>query len=483
MKNLLVYLTLSVVVLFSIGCTKDFEELNTDPNKIEKISPGTLLNPLLYSVSSFHMQRNPGFTFDLMQQALPFPSVAGGVHRYDISESAGNSTWNTYYLALNNVKELLASAEAAKDPNYQAIGLTLNAWIYSQLTDSFGDVPMDEATQGDKGLYTPKFNTQQEVYSKILADLEKANLLYDATKPMVYGTDILYGDSGGALTINKWRKFTNSLRMRLLLRVAKKTEMDAYTKLATMVSNPNLYPVFSNNSESAILKVTGIVPNVSPWGRAIDFTSFRAAASFFVDNLNSLNDPRREKWLSQARTADGATTIGYKGIPSAYSGSESQFNYLPSNLAIALVTAPMVNLIMSYSEVEFIKAELALTGKTSGNAQLHYENGVKASIQQWGAVVPTNYFDNPNANYNGTLERIMLQKYLGLFFTDTQQWFEHRRTGFPNLPKGDGLMNNGQMPVRYRYPTTVITNNNANYKLAVENMGGDDINTKVWWEK
>ncbi len=143
----------------------------------------------------------------------------------------------------------------------------------------------------------------------------------------------------------------------------------------------------------------------------------------------------------------------------------------------------MISVIMSYAEVEFIKAELAQQGKISADAKVHYERGVKAAIEQWGAVMPADYFANPKAAYNGTLERIMLQKYYALFFNDYQQWFEYRRTGLPVLPKGEGLMNNGRMPVRFRYPTTVQTSNNTNYQKAVASMGGDDINTKVWWEK
>ena len=77
----------------------------------------------------------------------------------------------------------------------------------------------------------------------------------------------------------------------------------------------------------------------------------------------------------------------------------------------------------------------------------------------------------------------MLQKYYALFFNDNQQWFEYRRTGLPALPKGTDMLNNQVMPVRLPYPTTLQTNNLENYRKAVESMGGDDINTKVWWEK
>lgn len=471
-------IVIALLSCFSFSCTKDFEELNTDPNRIESISPGTLLNPIIYSMSSFNANRADDFTFHLMQVSLPYPSASGGIHRYDVSETAGNSTWNTYYRWITNIKEMKAAADLANDPNYQAIALTLNAWTYSLLTDAFGDVPMEEAARGDERIFQPAFNTQQQVYTKILADLETANGLFNTTKPMIFGTEILYNNS-----VASWKRFCNSLHLRLLLRVSKRAEMDAYTKMAAIIADPVKYPVFTKNTEAAILNVTGVEPNVSPWGRAIDFTTFRAAGAFFIDNLNAFNDPRRAIFNTQARSKDGKTVIGYKGIPSGFAGSDTQFDFQPSNLNIALVTAPMKVVIMSYAEVEFIKAELAQQGKIASSAQTHYEAGVKAAIEQWGGVMPATYFTNAAAAYDGTLERIMLQKYYALYFTDYQQWFEYRRTGFPVLPKNDGMLNNKVVPARFRYPTTTVTNNNENYKIAVASMGGDDINTKVWWEK
>ncbi|KAA9340731.1 SusD/RagB family nutrient-binding outer membrane lipoprotein [Adhaeribacter soli] len=462
----------------STACTNDFEKHNIDPNRIETINPGTLLNPVIYEVASFNTGRSNGFTFDLMQVTLPFGvGEALGVHHYNISENAGSSTWNTYYRWLANLKEMREAAEKVNDPNYKAVALTLNAWVYSLLTDTFGDVPMDEASRAGEGIYYPAYNTQQEIYTRILADLETANSLFDAAKPMVYGTDILYGND-----IAKWKKFTNSLRLRLLLRIAKRTEMNANAKMAEIIIDPVKFPVFTKNDDAAILKITGVTPLVSPWGRAIDFTNGRAAGEFFIDNLNEVSDPRLPKFFTQAKAKDG-TVLGYKGIPGGYSGNNAQFNFTPSNLNISFATAPMVSVIMTYAEVEFIKAELALKGIAAGSAQAHYENGVKAAIEQWGAALPATYFANPKAAFDGTLERIMLQKYYALFFNDNQQWFEHRRTGLPVLPKGNGMVNNKTMPSRLRYPTTQMTNNATNYQKAAAAMGGDDINTRVWWEK
>lgn len=458
------------------SCTKNFEEVNTDPNRIERISPGTLLNPMLYEVASFNMQRANDLTFGLMQVNLPYPSASGGIHRYDITENTGNSTWATYYRWLKNVKEMQAAAMAAGDLTYQAIALTMNAWIYSNLTDCFGPVPMDEAGRGDEGLFRPRFNTQQEVYTRIIGDLDSANMLFAQNKPMIYGTDILYGNNVGL-----WRRFCNSLQLRLLLRTSKRTEMNSWVRLRNIFDNPATYPVFTSNAEAAMLKISGVAPSLSPWGRAIDFTTFRAASSFFIDNLLALNDPRLAKWATTARSTAN-TSIGYKGIPSGY-GNEAQFNYTPSNLSVALVTAPMTISIMPYSEVEFIKAELELHQGNIAAAQTAYEKGVKASIEQWGATVPATYFTSGPAVFDGTLAQIHLQKYFALFFVDYQQWFEYRRTGLPMLPVANGMLNGGKMPVRFPYPVSIRTNNNDNYKAAVQALGADDVNTKVWWEQ
>lgn len=472
----------NLLLLFSAlmltACDKDFAEVNTDPNRIDRISPGTLLNPIIYEVTSFNTRRADDFTFQLMQVSLPFPSASGGIHRYDIAENAGSSTWTTYYRWLTNVKEMYNAAVELNDPNYKAIALTLNAWIYSNLTDCFGNVPMTEAARGDEGILRPVFDDQKTIYTKIIADLDSANNLFSTTRAMTFGTEILYGNN-----VMNWKRFCNSLQMRLLLRVSKRTEMDAMNRLRDMINNPTKYPVFTTNDQAAVLKVTGLVPNVSPWGRAIDFTTFRAMGKFFLDQLNNLNDPRREKFSTTARPSTGTGNLGYMGIPSGYSGGESQFRYIPSNLNIALVTAPMICVLMPYAEVEFIKSEVELFFNNVTASRTAYERGVKASIEQWGAVMPPTYFSNTAASFDGTLERIMLQKYVSLFFVDYQQWFEYRRTGFPKLPTADGMENNKIVPVRFMYPINVRSTNTANYQKAVEAMGGDNFNIKGWWEK
>ena len=459
-----------------VSCTNDFAEINEDPNRINEISPGTLINPIIYGLAAHNAGRSASVTFDLMQVSVPLPSVSGGLHRYDVSQSAGNSSWNNYYKWLNNIKEMHAAALILEDKNYEAIALTLNAMVYANLTDIFGPVPMTEAVKGDEGNFYPAFDSQELIYETILADLEKANSIYDVSKGMAYADDILFFND-----VEKWQKFTNSLHLRLLLRISNRTETNAFQKMTAIVNNPITYPVFENNEESAILQVTGVTPNVSPWGRPQDFSLFTKIASFFIDNLNDFEDPRRAYISTIARDLNNVE-IGYKGIPSAFDGPESQFTYNASALNTTQANNPMQIFLLTYAEVEFIKAELAQRGYTS-NAETHYNNGVTAAIEQFNIEMPATYFDNSNAKYDGTLDKIMLQKYYALYFVDYQQWFEYRRTGLPVLPTTEAMLNDKMMPVRFYYPTDVQINNASNYKKAVEMLGGpDDINTPVWWE-
>lgn len=464
-----------LLIFFAGGCTNDFEEINEDPNRIAEISPATLLNPIIYGLASHGANRSDAITFNLMQVSVPFPSVSGGLHRYDVSLGIGNSSWDNYYKWLQNIKEMHAAATLREDNNYTAIALTLNAYAYANLTDLFGPVPMKEAVSAEEGILTPKFDSQEEIYTTILSDLEKANTLYDLDQAMVYESDILFGND-----IERWRKFTNSLHMRLLLRISNRSNTNAFAKLSTMVQNPTKYPVFENTEESAILQVTGITPNVSPWGRPQDFRLSTKISSFFLDNLNQWEDPRRPIIATQANIED--QTIGYKGIPSAYAGNESQFTYNASTFEIKQVENPMKIYLLPFSEVAFIKAELAQRGYI-GNPELHYTNGVKAAMEQLGAELPEGYFDNPLTNYNGSLEQIMIQKYYALYFVDYQQWFEYRRTGFPTLPTTEAMFNDAKMPSRLFYPSDLAIGNAPGYRQALEMLGGkDDINVKVWWD-
>jgi len=480
---------IAVVALMNVmvmgACTKDFEELNTNPNLIEKVTPGSLVTPTVYGMSTYFTVRSNDFTWELMQVGLSNPSVAMGAHRYDISESAGNGTWNTAYRYLRNIREMEAAAVTYNQPVYQAVATTLKAYIGGILTDSFGDVPFSEALLAEEGITKPKFDTQEEIYTSLIAQLEAANTIY-AGEGVMTGVDLLYNSNKA-----NWRKFNNSLLMRMLLRVSKKPAFNSYTRLKTMIADPAKYPVFNSNAEAALVRISGLAPYDYAWGRRQDYVNFTAMGSFFVDMLNGLEDPRRALFMTKASQIVNKVPvdIGYKGIQHGHSGDLSSVTYSPSTpngdiMFPNAVGTEITEVIMGYAEVEFIKAEVALQTGDEAAAKIAYEKAVTAAVTQWkNGVMPATYFQNPKAAFNNTLEQIMNQKYLGLFFNDYQQWFEYRRTGFPKLPKTQYMLHDGVMPSRFMYHTDVRQTNVENYQVAADRIGGDNVMTKVWWEK
>lgn len=476
MKNISTIIT-AFVLMLAVSCTGDFEEINTHPNQLEEITAGSTLNPTIYGLAYENAKEARDKNFGLMQVFYGADQTTDQPFLYDLRQDVGAGFWNEYYQWIPNIIEMENAAIEEEKVNYQAIALTLKAYAFSMLTDVFGDVPMVEAARGEEDIFFPEYSKQEDIYKTILEDLERANSLYDISEGMVYTEDILFFND-----VSKWQKFTNSLHLRLLLRLSKRTEMDVFEKMKNIVNNPTKYPVFTSNDDAAVLQITGVAPNLSPWDRPSDFSVFRYYCEFFVDNMNNFNDPRLQIFATVARGLNDEN-YGYIGQP-----IDQRNNPLPDSIATPSgvnnnqVIAPMIIPILTYGEVELIKAELAQRGYIS-EGKIHYENGTKAAMELWGAEVPDGYFDNEFTMYNGTLERIILQKYYALYFNDYQSWFEYRRTGFPKLPKSPDMLNDGEMPSRFYYPISASTMNSANYKKAVEQMGGDDINVKVWWDK
>lgn len=490
-KNLI-----NTVLIFTIlltSCSKDFEEINTDPNRPEEITPGVLLGQLQYRMVNSAIQSSRSFTHELMQIDVPRESSSGGgQHRYFINP--GEGVWNSFYSYLTDIKDLQTISEELGEDNYKGIALVYKSWAFSILTDLYGDIPYFEATSASDGVFQPKFDKQKDIYVQLLRDLETANSLFDDSKPLTYGGDLVYNAnelaSDSNIGITKWKKFANSLRLRLLLRISKRdVEMDITSQIKAILSNPETYPVFTSIDDNAIFNYTGSFPYFNPYynARTVDWRENVCFAKFFIDGLNDSEDPRLHKWATTVEQNDQDI---YRGAESGYSVTTQHVVGQNSSYHDDLKTFPQLGIMMTYAEVEFIKAELALKNFTTGfQAKDHYESGIKASIAQWGASMSMDFLEQTNIKYDtsGTTEdqmsQIMLQKYYAYFFVDFQSWFEKRRTGYPTLPRGEGIPAENNFPSRIPYPTYIQSLNPDNLETAVNNMGGDNSDIKVWWDK
>lgn len=381
--------SLSAVLVLTTACT-NFDDLNVDPARLDKANPGNFLNPVLYGAATYNWSRYNDFTFALMQSKVS-TSNTNGIGWYYVSDGAGDGTWTTYYRWLNNIRLMEEKAVEVNEPNYQAIAMVLRSWLFQILTDAFGNVPMSESCKGNEQIFTPKFDDQRDIYHHILEDLNEANKLFNTGAGLRYNQegDLLYGAGLNASdAIGKWKKFCNSLRLRVLLRVIDVAEFNAAQEIQTLFANATTYPLFESNNDAALLPLTGVAPQEAPLTRPQDFTAYIVLSEFFINHLKSWNDPRLPVF---ANMANNGGQRDYVGMPSGYAILPS-FNASAPNQGICI--APMKINLMSYAELELIKAELAQRGLIAADAETAYKNGVIAAVEQWNKSLPSDYFES-----------------------------------------------------------------------------------------
>lgn len=498
------------------SCKKGFTELNTDPINILETTSDKLLAPALVNAIWPGMSRNRSFNNELMQVTVSQSDGDNTVFRYAFKNSMSDYLWNAWYVQLTNFKQVDSLARLAKNTNtsYQGIGKIGKVWLFANLTDIYGDIPYFNALKGDQGNVIPAFDKQKDIYLDLFKQLEEANTLLAAGTAIVVSSDPVYkGD------IAKWRKFSNSLYLRLLLRVSGKADVQqqCIAKIKQIVENPSQYPIFQSNADGARILWSGGVsttdPYTSPYVNGVRAQDFRAPAlcSFFLDNLVAWADPRYVSSTPYGSGAIGRLGIaqasggGWYGVKSGYTPGTGDlkgcyfqsYDNTSTGGTLSLQQNAATGIIMQYAEVQFILAEAAAKGWITGDTKTFLYQGMASAINYWvpnfpETITSTNFTThlanlaaaselwNDNLSLEDKMEMIHLQKYYALFATDLQQWFEYRRTGHPVLPKGQGLSNGGVMPARLVYPVYVQAANPVNYKAAVAAQGPDEISTQVW---
>ncbi|MBS1564434.1 MAG: SusD/RagB family nutrient-binding outer membrane lipoprotein, partial [Bacteroidetes bacterium] len=350
-----------LAVLSLSACTKDFRDINNDPNRPKAVTPGVMLGQLQYKMINSSIGTARNFTHELMQVTAPRISADGnGVHRYVITAGAASGFWNSMYSYMTDVNDIYHIADSLKENNYKAIALIYKCWAYSMLTDVFGDVPYSQATLATAGNVKPAFDGQKSIYIQLLKDLETANGLFDDSKLLTYGGDQIYAvttlTNGKNTGIQKWKKLCNSLRLRLLLRISKRDgEIDVQGPIRAILADPVKYPVFTANADEAIFRYPGTYPYYNPYynARTLDWRQGDYYTSFFIDKMNADNDPRRSVWATQVKVNNVNV---YQGIGSGYPTTTSYVVDANSSYSDGLKTLPQLGVMMSWAEVEFIKA-------------------------------------------------------------------------------------------------------------------------------
>jgi len=500
------------IILFSacglIGlnaCDAGFDEMNVNKTAAIAINPVFALNNAVINISppSPTVQYEVGI---VQQIVSPNSGVLTGANFNQDNRDYTQATWQRYFRSvIRNTYDVIATTKDPSRTNLVNMAKILQSYAFLVLTDTYGDIPYTEAGKGytDQKVY-PKYDKQQAIYTGIIKEISDAVAALDASKTRETA-DVLFGGD-----VAKWKKFGNSLLLRIGMRLSK---VDA-TQAQSLVSKAFAGGVITSNADNVlILHDANYLNSIGQLLNATEANNFYLAAPF-VDYLKKTNDPRLRSIAvryvgatsgtqqTPARAViDPAVQIGMPfgfdnssisgpvktlGLASFYDFSQADRTRMNKTTARAyLVTASQTNLLL---------AEAVTRGWVTGNAKDYFEAGVKAHMAQVSemdanSVVSSSAVDaylaaNP-FNSTTALEQINTQYWISCFLNGPEAFANFRRTGFPKLSANPfpGKAIKGDFINRLTYPNSEISVNSVNVKAAIANQGADDLDTKVWWHK
>jgi hypothetical protein len=445
------------------SCTKGFNNINNDPThfKEQDVSPsfqvaGTLSNVIPSSSLDPGMhERMTQLTNDVFAQ---YSSNEGFNTQYGLTEDEWiTSFYKDYHtsfvsqLAQAIYRARTAEAASGKHSNEIQIARIWKAWIFSRATDIWGDIPYFKV--GNVTGEPAPYDKQELIYADLLKELKEASDSLSSSNPRQLLPDLVFNDD-----ISKWKKFANSLRLRLAMRISQvnptlaKQNAEAAITAGIMSSSADAclilkspdygwgndyeYPYYygwggENMSRSMENLLTGLGGQPFPEPPGITYIKNDAGIALpanenqydpnknlFKRGVPSIVDPRGPMFFNVTTGPSGAsagvningTTVDtrnrWHGVPAGLSSSASsltQYSYQNTARLGAVVSRnPKRSYeVLTYHEVCFLVAEAAYKGWNvgGGTAQAWYEKGIRESMKWHDAV--TGVF---LSNYGSTLE-------------------------------------------------------------------------------
>ncbi len=545
------------------SCSDDtLSNINTDKTKVSNLDPNAqLTTALLQTYGDFSLMdtyRNyiTGFT----------QHFAGGwnVTNYAGSNFAEDDIsrriWDRYYEI--SIKNLVDAIHQSEDkPNLNAALRIHRVYLTAVLADIYGDVPASEAGLGYiAGISTPKYDTVEELYNWFFEELTACEALLGT------GTDNISGDvtsMGG--DVAQWKKYANALRMRYAMRISDVNPQkaqdefekavaagaissaadDVYIKYAdspyTYYDGANDYDFRTNALSEILYGQDATSPTfVSSTlfyqlQRTADPRLYRICRHYYNIKRSQVKPDKEENidltdevlaYFERTQTGEEPCNPGAawysdwmnvpatSELPTLQKKADMDANTYDNSDFRARAMRPQLNIdfempntpgdLMSYAEVEFLLAEAKTKGwNVSGDAESHYEAGVRASMQLLNNHYLTsnkisddeiNAFIAHNPLGDNPKETINTQAWILHMMNPSEAWANMRRSDYPAILDRTrlGIFTNGftytdadmTMPNRLRYPELEGQYNSANYKAAIERMGGtDNWHSKLYWDK
>ncbi len=510
-------LFLLIIICFS-NCTKNFDSMNTDASKISTIGPSQYPQMFAYAqmtvtLSPDNFEIGEGTLASVYSQFFGQAAHSFPTDRYVIRQDWDPAAWNPAYLyAAPQLKTILAGTDPASAEN--ALANIWWVWMFHRVTDYFGPIPYFHAANGQRYAdYTPQDSIYYDFFRKLDA---AAAVLKNHLGEKPFGNfDLVYHTAADPVT--NWLRFTNTLRLRLAMRISLVNPTLAKTEAEAAVADG----VLTDISMDAYMPKTKVSYNEYNGLAVTAGWDDLRMSSTMASIMMGYNDPRMPiYWQPAVQT--GVYNGMRNGLTLDQKIIDANSRPFTSNLGTRwchwannnwVTTYDVPQDIMHTAEAYFLRAEGALNGwNMGGSAQSLYEAGITASMNQWGitdATTIANYIsssatpippgdgmNSPAVNdypiawsADATMQRkqVAQQKWLALFPDGMEGWAEVRRTDLPQLyPLIQS--DNTDLPVgtsikRIPFLSDEVQTNADAVTRAVQMLGGpDNAATRLWWD-
>lgn len=501
------------------SCQKDFEEINTNPNRPQQALPTALFN----GSTKLFLKNTRNYTTSGMMFRSWMQYTAQDTYtkesRFLYRDYAGDYLWRYPYQVAGGYKDIIdlntdpktkeLMTTYGKNENQIAAARIMMAYTFALLVETFGDVPYYSYGSPNperfqalqlREFISPVYATQKEIYTDLLKELKEAAAQIVSDSYVFKEGDYIFE------TPDKMRRFANSLRLRLAIRL--KDVQDAELRTLAQQSIDELKSgaaVMQSEADTVELQFDSDDTNPAPIYKEyfVDNRVDYSPANSFVQLLKGQRgnfgvDPRLQKYfapkgLTKYQARDGRYTESdnlndYIGMPYGLDESMADFQF-KSGVAVSFFSSRILQpnyaeVFMEYSEVCFLLSE------ANGWDNTWYKKGVEASMKKWGvnSTKITNFLNTiPAANE----ENVLTQKYIALYMNPNEAWAEYRRTGYPhtlikvneetdlNIPTEAGqtkyrfeslVADLTDIPERLFYPVAYKVINEANYQNALKSM-------------
>ncbi len=515
-------LTLAGALAAPVACS-NYLDVNTNPNAPQSVSPNLYLAPMLHwmvTAPQYDGRFVGHYTQEWVSTSTNFsPAQTWGRMGYDPSSDNGAEQWRDVYWSLGqNLVDMNTKAQAEQRWDLLGVGLVLKAWGWQALTDLHGEIIVKEAI--DQSRFSFDYDSQQYAYFEVdsllkaaIVDLQRSDGAVDQTY-LATGDKIYKGDR------TKWLKLAYGLLALSHNHFTNKSTYNPADVIALVDKS------FASNTDDALMPYPGMDPNGADfnfWGPRRDNITRYRQTQFMVNLMNGTDfgvvDPRMSRML--AASPDGQyrgldpNVLGFGALSAAQ--QPNNFYGYPGITGAGLPSRYIFSdkskiPLMTYSQLQFIKAEAAYRMGDKATALDAYTKGVSSHID---FVNARNQDDNQTATQISSTERaaflaspqiipsaaaltltqVMSQKYIAQFgWGHNELWMDMRRYHYTDIDPASGRQvypgftppavlyvdNGGQVVqrIRPRYNSEYVWN-----RPGLDAVGGLALNyhTKPMW--